>query len=55
MEPLPQTPGLPAALPTARYVRHRDTADYLGTLTFPAELVRVEFDGEERGRARRDN
>ena len=52
MEPLPQTqpqtPGLPAALPTARYTRHRPEATLLYELIgqhYPPFLAALEQDG----------
>jgi hypothetical protein len=48
MEPLPQTPGLPAALPTARYARHRPEATLLYELVdqhYPPFLAALERDG----------
>lgn len=48
MEPLPQTPGLPSALPTARYVRHRPEATLLyelGDQHYPPFLAALEQDG----------
>lgn len=48
MEPLPQTPGLRAALPGARYARHRPEATLLYELVdqhYPAFLAALERNG----------
>jgi len=48
MEPLPQTRALPAALPTARYARHRPEATLLYELVdqhYPPFLAALEQDG----------